>query len=219
MSHSTRAFSSLSSVFLPIATLLSSGCAAGTVRGTVNDEAVPAMAEGGWVEVEPLGMPYVQLITTTVPNACETYTAVLQAQEDALEQLLFDFDTDRAQLAFEAAEQDNLPETYWQTIFVVSAADLDAAVGDYDLSESLAGLSVVHVTGYTDWHDFFTTGVAGTQSQTSVAVSGDATVAALGNDGMSASGEAELKDGASGDAGTVSFKLQGDFCQSYSDLM
>jgi len=219
MSSHERSLSSSLACLLPVFALLSGGCAAGTVRGTVNDEVVPAMTQGGWVEVEVLGMPYVQLITTTVPNACETYTAVLQAREDALEQLLSDFDTDKAQLAFEAAEQDNLPESYWQTIFVVSAADLDAAVGDYDLSESLARLSVVHVTGYTDWHDFFTTGVAGTQSQTSVAVSGDATVAALGNDGMSASGEAELKDGASGDAGTVSFKLQGDFCQGYSDLM
>jgi hypothetical protein len=219
MSFPARTFSSLTSVLLPFVALLSGGCAAGTVRGTVNDEAVPAMAEGGWVEVELFGTPYVQLITTTVPNACETYTAVLQAQEDALAQLFSDFDTDRAQLSFEAAEQDNLPETYWQTIFVVSAADLDAAVGDYDLSESEAGLSVVHVTGYTDWHNYFSTGVAGTQSQTSVAVSGDATVAALGNDRISASGEADLADSASGDAGTVSFKLQGDFCQSYSDLM
>jgi len=218
MSYFERVVSSFITVFLPGFAVLFSGCAAGTVRGTVNEEAVPAMTQGGWVEVDVLGTPYLQLITTTVPNACETYTAVLQAQEDALEQLLRDFDTDKAQLAFEAAEQDNLPETYWQTIFVVSAADLDAAVGDYDLSENTAGLSVVHVTGYTDWHDYFTTGVAGTQSQTSVAVSGDATVAALGDDRMSAAGEADLETGGD-DAGTVSFKLQGDFCQSYSDLM
>ena len=218
MSSPERSLSSSLAVLLPVFALLSGGCAAGTVRGTVNEQAVPAMAQGGWVEVELLGMPYVQLITTTVPNACETYTAVLQAQEDALEQLFRDFDTEKAQLAFEAAEQDNLPESYWQTIFVVSAADLERAVGDYDLSESAAGLSVVHVTGYTDWHDYFSTGVAGTQSETSVAVSGDATVASLGNDRMSASGEADLETGGD-DAGTVLFELQGEFCQSYSDLM
>ena len=218
MSSPERSLSSSLAVLLPVFALLSGGCAAGTVRGTVNEQAVPAMAQGGWVEVELLGMPYVQLITTTVPNACETYTAVLQAQEDALEQLFRDFDTEKAQLAFEAAEQDNLPESYWQTIFVVSAADLEGAVGDYDLSESAVGLSVVHVTGYTDWHDYFSTGVAGTQSETSVAVSGDATVASLGNDRMSASGEADLETGGD-DAGTVLFELQGEFCQSYSDLM
>lgn len=205
--------------FLMLA-LSSAGCAAGTVKGTVAGETVPAMPESGWVSIDAGGPVYVELLTTDVPDACETFAAVAQAESDALKQLLTDFDTTRAQLAFEAAEQDNLPETYWTAALTVSADDLDAVVDDYTLDGTDASFVVTHVTGYTDWHDYFTTGVAGTQAITSSASSGSATVEALVEDkDMKASGEAEMADGDGADAGSVSFTMSGSFCEAYSDVL
>lgn len=204
----------------PALILLLSGCAAGSIKGKVNGEAVPAMGEGMWIAIDAAGVQYVDLITTTIPNACETLTTVTQAYSDAVAQLLTDFDTDKAQAAFEAAEQDNLPEEYWETSFAVTVDDLGSAVDDYDLGDPSASFSVMHVTGYTDWHDYFTTGAAGSQSDVSTAASGSATVKSLEEDkGMSAEGEADMVDEGGSDAGSISWKMSGDFCQEYSDLL
>lgn len=204
----------------PVLIVLLSGCSAGSIKGKVNGEAVPAMGEGMWFSIDAAGVQYVDLITTTVPNVCEAFTAVAQGYADALAQLLTDFDTDKAQAAFEAVEQDNLPEEYWETSFAITVDDLESAVDDYDLGDASASFSVMHVTGYTDWHDYFTTGVAGSQSDVSTAASGSATVNSLQEDkGMSAEGEADMVDEGGSDAGSVSWKMSGDYCQEYSDLM
>lgn len=204
---------------LPLLAALT-GCAGSSITGTVAGESVPALPESGWVSVDAGGPVYVELLATDVPDACETFAAVAQAQSDALKQLLTDFDTNRAQLAFEAAEQDNLPETYWTAALTVSADDLESAVDEYTLDGVEASFVVTHVTGYTDWHDYFSTGIAGTQAVTSHAGSGTASVEALVEDkDMKASGEAEMADADGADAGSTSFRMSGAFCEPYSDVL
>ncbi len=207
-------------LLFPLVCVSLAGCAAGTIKGKVNDETVPPMGQGAWISIDVAGSTYVELITTDVPKVCETFTAVAQAESDAFQQLLTDFDTDRAQLAFEAAEQDNLPEEYWETVFGFTTDDLASAEGDYTIGDASVAFSVTHVTGYTDWHDYFTTGTLTTQSDTSTAASGSATVNSLEEGkSMDADGDADMVDESGSDAGSISWKMSGDYCQGYSDLL
>lgn len=206
---------------LTLSLVLLAGCsAAGSIKGTVGDDTVPPMPEGDWVVYDVAGSSYVQLFTTDVPDSCETFTAVVEAQQAAVEQLFVDFDIEKAELAFQAAEQDNLPEEYWTTTLGVVADDLDAAVDEFDLDGLTASLTVTHVNGYTDWSGYLTTGELAADSDVSTAASGTATVTELVEDeGMSAEGDAELVDESGADAGAITWALSGQFCESYSDAL
>lgn len=211
----------MSRSLLPLPLLLLTGCTvAGSIKGTVGDEQVPALPQGDWVSLDIAGSQYVQLWTTDVPDSCDTFTAVYEARQAALDQLLVDFDTDRAELAFQAAEQDNLPEEYWLSTLALVADDLDSAVDEYDLDGISASLVVSHVTGYTDWQGYLSTGELHTDSDVSTAASGTATVTDLVEDhGMAAEGDAEMVDESGADAGSITWTLNGQFCEGYSDLL
>lgn len=201
--------------------LLLAGCsAAGSIKGTVGDDTVPPMPEGDWIVFDVAGSSYVQLYTTDVPDSCETFTAVAEAQQAAVNQLFVDFDIEKAELAFQAAEQDNLPEEYWMTTLAVVADDLVAAIDEYELDGVATSLTVTHVKGYTDWSGYLTTGELAADSDVSTAASGTATVTDLVEDkGMSAEGDAEMVDESGEDAGSITWALSGQFCESYSDAL
>jgi len=208
-------------LWLNLPLLLLAGCSvAGSIKGTVGEDTVPPMPEGDWVVYDVAGSSYVQLYTTDVPDSCEAFTAVVEAQQAAVAQLFIEFDIEKAELAFQAAEQDNLPEEYWTTTLGVVADDLDAAVDEYDVDGIATSLTVTHVKGYTDWSGYLTTGELAADSDVSTAASGTATVTELVEEkGMSAEGDAEMVDESGADAGSITWALNGQFCESYSDAL
>ncbi len=200
--------------------VLSSGCAAGTVKGKVQDETVPGMSQGLWASVDIAGTLGIEIATTNVPKACDTFTAVYQAQADALKQYLQDFNSTKAQAAYEASEQDNLPEEYWTMQFSVTADSVGSAPGDYKFNDPGNSFVVSHVTGYTDWSHYFSDGTANAQSTTSAANAGTGTIESIETDkAASADGDADMIDEAGESAGSITFKMDGDFCQGISDLL
>ena len=79
---------------------------------------------------------------------------------------------------------------------------------------------ITHVTGYSEWSGYLSTGVSGAQADVTVADSGTATVtSAVEDHGMDANGDATLVNSDGSDAGDIDWKMSGDYCQSYSDLL
>lgn len=203
-----------------LAALLLGGCGS-SIKGEVDGDKVKPLSSGFWFAIGSDDDEAIYAVATSVPSACQSLTAMYDAQAQAYKDFAKGFDVDALVADMEAAEQDNLPEEYWAVSVALDADpdDGEDVEGEYNVEDEEVFINLVHQRGYTDWKKVYVDQDSdGYQADSFGATEGVMDVKSFKDEGgLSASGDLALRDTDDKDAGEVTLHLSVSYCEEAED--